>query len=42
MLLKDTEYISVKEFDTSHEDASEVLRLLISIVKSTKVLLNKN
>jgi four helix bundle protein len=42
MLLKDTEYISVKEFDSIHEGASEILRLLISIVKSTKVSLNKN
>ncbi len=36
MLLRDTEYISTKEFDSINSDCSEILRLLISIVKSTK------
>lgn len=41
MLLRDTEYISTKEFDSINADSSEILRLLISIVKSTKTALKK-
>jgi len=36
MLLKDTNYISQKEFESLNNDCTEILRLLISIVKSTK------
>jgi len=42
MLLKDTEYISEKEFQSINSDCSEILKLLISIVKSTKSALKKN
>lgn len=41
MLLKDTGYISTKEFDSVNTDCSEILKLLISIVKSTKASLKK-
>lgn len=41
MLLKETDYIENKEFDSIHEDCVEILRLLISIVKSTKNGLGK-
>jgi four helix bundle protein len=41
MLLKDTEYISVKEFDSIITDAEELIRLLASIVKTTKSRLNR-
>jgi len=41
MLLKDTEYISEKEFQSINSDCSEILKLLISIVKSTKSALKK-
>ncbi len=36
MLLKDTDYISQQEYLSIHNDCSEVIKLLISIVKSTK------
>jgi len=39
MLLKDTEYIREKEFQSINNDCSEILKLLISIVKSTKAAL---
>ncbi len=35
-LLKDTEFINQDEYSTINHDCSEVLRLLISIVKTTK------
>lgn len=41
MLLKDTEYINEKEFSSLINDSSEILKLLISIVKSTKQNLKK-
>lgn len=41
MLMKDTEYLNEKEFQTIKEDCSELLKLLISIVKSTKAALKK-
>jgi len=41
MLLKDTGYINNKEFDSINADCTEILRLLISIVKSTKTSLKK-
>ncbi|HVX25889.1 MAG TPA: four helix bundle protein [Parafilimonas sp.] len=39
MLLQDTNYISEKEFDSVANDCNEILKLLISIVKTTKTKL---
>jgi len=39
MLLKDTNYISEKEFASVAKDCKEILKLLISIVKTTKTKL---
>jgi len=36
MLLKDSDYIDEKSFESIHYDCSEVIKLLISIVKTTK------
>ncbi len=36
MLLKDTNYISEKEFTSMKIDTAEILKVLISIVKTTK------
>lgn len=36
LLLKDTEYISVKEHHSVNEDAIELVKILASIVKTTK------
>lgn len=41
MLLKDTNYISIEDHDSLITDCKELLRLLISIVKSTKDALKK-
>ena len=41
MLLKDTDYITAKQFESIHLDCSEILKLLASIVKSTKESLQK-
>lgn len=41
MLLKDTNYINKEEFSSIHGDCTEILRLLISIVKSTKTALGR-
>lgn len=35
-LLKDSEYISNIEYDSLNEDATEVLKLLVSIIKTSK------
>ena len=42
LLLKDTEYLSQDEFESINTDSSEILKLLISIVKSTKINLGRN
>lgn len=42
MLLKDSSFISETEFISIHVDCTELIRLLISIVKTTKSKLNKN
>jgi four helix bundle protein len=42
MLLKDTNYISENEFTSIVKDCKEILRLLISIVKTTKKSLKKD
>lgn len=36
MLLKDSQFLSETEFDSMHIDCSELIRLLASIVKTTK------
>jgi four helix bundle protein len=36
MLLKDSEYIDEKSFTSIHNDITEILKLLISIVKTSK------
>ena len=36
MLLKDSEYIDEKSFESIHKDCDELIRLLVSIVKTTK------
>ena len=36
MLLKDSEYIDEKVFSSIHKDCDELIRLLVSIVKSSK------
>lgn len=41
MLMKDTDYLTDKEFSSIKSDSSEILKLLISIVKSTKASLKK-
>lgn len=40
-LLHDTDYIKDKEFSSINKDCEELLKLLISIVKTTKEHLNK-
>ncbi len=42
MLLKDTKYISLDEFNSMANDCNEILKLLISIVKTTKTSLKKS
>jgi four helix bundle protein len=36
MLLKDSDYIDEKSFQSIHQDSAELVKLLISIVKTTK------
>lgn len=36
MLLKDSDYIDEQSFESIHKDCVEVIKLLISIVKTTK------
>jgi len=36
MLLKDSDYFNEKSFKSIHKDCAEVIKLLISIVKTTK------
>ncbi len=40
-LLKDTDYLTIVEFNSIYPDCAEVLRLLISIVKTTKASIKK-
>ncbi|MDR1610070.1 MAG: four helix bundle protein [Candidatus Symbiothrix sp.] len=37
MLLKDSDYIDEKSFSSIHKDCDELIRLLVSIVKTTKI-----
>ncbi len=39
-LLKDSDYISLREFNAINDDSLEIIRLLASIVKSTKESIN--
>ena len=41
MLLKDAEFLKEKEFISIHSDCQELIKLLASIVKSTKKTLEK-
>ena len=41
MLLKESEYLNENQYKSLVEDCKEILRLLISIVKTTKQTLNK-
>ncbi|MDR2938186.1 MAG: four helix bundle protein [Prevotellaceae bacterium] len=41
MLLKDSDFLSKEEFQSVHADCDELLRLLVSIVKTTKASLKK-
>ncbi len=41
LLLKETKYLSESEFQSLNKDCGEIIRLLISIVKTTKSKLNK-
>ena len=41
MLLRDTKYLSREEFDSLNHDCEELIRLLASIVKTTKSTLQK-
>ena len=36
-LLKDTDYIDAKAFDSIYEDADEIGKLLFSIIKSSRI-----
>lgn len=42
ILLKETEYLSEEEFQSIHRDAEELVKILASIVKTTKQKLNKS
>ncbi len=39
-LLKETNYLSESEFENLHNDAIEIIRLITSIIKSTKANIN--
>jgi four helix bundle protein len=39
-LLKETNYLSVNEFESLHNDAVEIIKLLTSILKSSKTNIN--
>ncbi len=41
MLLKDSEYISKREYDSISTDCSEIISILVSIVKTTKTSIKK-
>jgi four helix bundle protein len=41
MLLKDSRFLSEIEFNSIHKDCDELIRLLVSIVKTTKASLHK-
>jgi four helix bundle protein len=41
LLLKETEYITESEYASIHRDSEELLKILVSIVKTTKQKMNK-
>ncbi len=41
MLLKDTSYINGQQFVAINQNCNEILRLLVTIVKSTKISLKR-
>lgn len=41
MLLKDTDYLSQDEFNSIHKDSAELIKMLISIARTTKESLSK-
>lgn len=41
MLLKDSDFIDIKSYESIETDCDELIRLLVSIVKSTKDSLNR-
>lgn len=41
MLLKDSQYLALNEFNSIHQDNSELIKLLASIVKTSKESLTK-
>ena len=41
ILLKETEFIKEEEFKSVYADAEELVKMLVSIVKTTKAKLNK-
>jgi four helix bundle protein len=41
MLLKDTTYLGIEEFDSINDDSTSIIKMLISIVKTTKQNLKK-
>lgn len=41
ILMKETDYLSQQEFQSIHNDAEELVKMLASIVKTTKQKLNK-
>jgi four helix bundle protein len=39
-LLKETEYLSSEQFESINQDAIEIIKLITSIIKSTKLTIN--
>lgn len=39
-LLKETEYLTMQQFESLHSEATELLKLLTSIIKTTKAKIN--
>jgi four helix bundle protein len=39
-LLQETDYLSLKEFESLNVDAIEIIKLITSIIKSTKTNIN--
>lgn len=40
-LLKETDYLSIEQFEKIHSDAIEIIKLVTAILKSTKANINK-
>ena len=40
-LLKDTGYIDLKSFESIYEDVDEIAKILFSILKTTRINMNK-